>query len=526
MVSQKALPFHYEMENQSRGATAWAGLLAIEGLFYGLGLHHSIGKHIKARPTQGYSDVEQILSLVLLNLAGGSSVDDIDHLEGDAGLSKLHALAAARDLLPRGKALLSRWRSATERSFPSPSAIRSYLRTFDDPGDSSKRGKGKAFVPLPKGHLSGFRGVIRDLLAALQRKSPESVATLDQDATFLPTDYEGALYSYKGEKSYQAFNTYWAEQEMMIHSEFRDGNVPPGYDQLRLFRESLSQLPAGVKTVRLRSDTAGYQTNLLRYCAEGKNERFGRIDFAISHPVGRDFREAVKALPEEAWTPLYKTVGKGRNARSVFSGQEYAEVPYVTNSLSTKRDGPDYRFLALRERFIDLDRFAGFSGEAPGQQLLPEVAEEQFPSLRKLHLEVLDGKCYKIFSIVTTMDWDGEELIRWQRQRCGKSEEMHHILKDELAGGSMPSRHFGACAAWWWISVLALNVMNIFRRQVLPARWARCRPKTLRFRVLAVAGRLVRHARQWAVKLSGHAPAAALLEQAQWSLERFCRLQP
>ncbi|MBL3572277.1 MAG: hypothetical protein JMJ88_00840, partial [Synergistaceae bacterium] len=47
MVSQKALPFHYEMENQSRGATAWAGLLAIEGLFYGLGLHHSIGKHIK-----------------------------------------------------------------------------------------------------------------------------------------------------------------------------------------------------------------------------------------------------------------------------------------------------------------------------------------------------------------------------------------------------------------------------------------------------------------------------------------------
>jgi hypothetical protein len=50
---------------------------------------------IKARPTQGYSDVEQILSLVLLSLAGGSSVDDIDHLEGDGGVSKRHALAAA-----------------------------------------------------------------------------------------------------------------------------------------------------------------------------------------------------------------------------------------------------------------------------------------------------------------------------------------------------------------------------------------------------------------------------------------------
>ena len=78
MVSQKALPFHYAIESQSQGITAWAGLLAIEGLFYGLGLPHSIRKHIKARPTQGYSDVQQILSLVLLNIAGGSAVDDMD----------------------------------------------------------------------------------------------------------------------------------------------------------------------------------------------------------------------------------------------------------------------------------------------------------------------------------------------------------------------------------------------------------------------------------------------------------------
>ena len=78
MVSQKALPFHYAIESQSQGITAWAGLLAIEGLFYGLGLPLSIRKHIKARPTQGYSDVQQILSLVLLNIAGGSAVDDMD----------------------------------------------------------------------------------------------------------------------------------------------------------------------------------------------------------------------------------------------------------------------------------------------------------------------------------------------------------------------------------------------------------------------------------------------------------------
>ena len=39
-----------------------------------------------------------------------------------------------------------------------------------------------------------------------------------------------------------------------MHSEFRDGNVPAGFDQLRVFKEALGCLPEGVKKVRLRSD--------------------------------------------------------------------------------------------------------------------------------------------------------------------------------------------------------------------------------------------------------------------------------
>jgi hypothetical protein len=43
----------------------------------------------------------------------------------------------------------------------------------------------------------------------------------------------------------------------MLHTEFRDGNVPAGYEQLRILKEALTYLPAGIKKVRLRSDTAG-----------------------------------------------------------------------------------------------------------------------------------------------------------------------------------------------------------------------------------------------------------------------------
>jgi len=44
--------------------------------------------------------------------------------------------------------------------------------------------------------------------------------------------------------------------------------VPAGFEQLRVFKEALDCLPEQVKTVRLRSDTADYQHNLLRYIGD------------------------------------------------------------------------------------------------------------------------------------------------------------------------------------------------------------------------------------------------------------------
>ena len=42
---------------------------------------------------------------------------------------------------------------------------------------------------------------------------------------------------------------------------------------------------------------------------------------------------------------------------------------------------------------------------------------------------------------------DGEKLIHWHWARCGKAEEAHAITKNDLAGGHLPSGHFGGKAA-------------------------------------------------------------------------------
>lgn len=32
------------------------------------------------------------------------------------------------------------------------------------------------------------------------------------------------------------------------------------------------------------------------------------------------------------------------------------------------------------------------------------------------------------------------------------------MMKDDLAGGKLPSSDFGTNAAWWWIMIIALNL--------------------------------------------------------------------
>ena len=39
-------------------------------------------------------------------------------------------------------------------------------------------------------------------------------------------------------------------------------------------------------------------------------------------------------------------------------------------------------------------------------------------------------------------------------------------------------------------------------RMVLPVNWERCRATTVRYRLYACAGQIVRHVRQWTLKLN------------------------
>ncbi len=387
-MAQGILPFKYELERSEVGMTALAGLPLYLDLAKAVGLSQSIQRHVRVRDKgQGWTDAQVVMALIMLNLAGGEHVEDLRGLEQDEGWCRILRQVEMHGLKRKvRRALERRWRKERRRTVPSASAVFRYLAAFHEEVEERVRRAGKAFIPNPNVYLAGLARVNEDLVAYMQSRSPQKTATLDMDATLVETLKAAALYGYQHFKAYQPLNTYWAEQGIVLHSEFRDGNVPAGYEQLRVLKQALALLPQGVESVRLRSDTAGYQHDLLRYCERGENERFGRIEFAISCDVTGEFKKAVRQVAESQWQPIYRE----ENGERVQTGREWAEVCFVPNKISHSKHGLEYRYLATREPLRQLD--------LPG---MGEQAKLPFQTLE------LNRHRYKIFGMVTNMDWEG-----------------------------------------------------------------------------------------------------------------------
>jgi hypothetical protein len=147
-----------------------------------------------------------------------------------------------------------------------------------------------------------------------------------------------------------------------------------------------------------------------------------------------------------------------------------------------------------------------------------EPAQLPFPTM------LFDESRYKVFGVVTNRSLPGEELIHWHRERCGKSEAAHGVMKSDL--GLRPD---------------ALGPIRGQRRLVgdRGARFQFERPDDtpgaarglgtkapearLRFGLISIAGRVLGHARRLIVRLAEGHPASALLIEVR---SRILRLAP
>ncbi len=177
---------------------------------------------------------------------------------------------------------------------------------------------------------------------------------------------------------------------------------------------------------------------------------------------------------------------------------------FVPNELCHSKDAPVYRYLAKRQRLEEQPSLPGM--EEPEQLELP------FPTI-----EIRENR-YKVFGVVTNIkytDMNGEDVIHWLHERCGKSEEVHAVMKEDLAGGKLPSADFGVNAAWWWIMIISLNLNGMMKRVVLDSCMVTKRMKAIRFSIINIPGKVINHSRSLILRLSKGHPAYKIFVEAR-----------
>jgi hypothetical protein len=115
-------------------------------------------------------------------------------------------------------------------------------------------------------------------------------------------------------------------------------------------------------------------------------------------------------------------------------------------------------------------------------------------------------------------DWSDSQVIHWYNQRAEDSENRIKELKLDFGGDTLPCSDFNANALYFLISALSFNLFALMR-QLLPEELASHRAMTIRWRLYAIAAKVVKTGRQLFVKLQ--AKHQTLLEQVLAALRRF-----
>lgn len=396
--------------------TASSGLALLMTFAKGIGLGKQLDLrfcHLKRRQ-RGYSVSAKILSFLQMIIKGGDRLSDIDLLRADPGLLALLRMEAV----------------------PRPNTL----------ADLARRFRRRDIHRLAE---CGMRLAVR----ALRSRKVQRVV-LDIDSTLVESGVRIAERTYEG---FRGFNPLLGMvrsggMSLAAFSVFRPGNAAPQSHNLSLVRKIYRYLREHLPQVRVlvRSDSAGYNYRLMRYCDQE------RIEFVIA---GRE---------SEAIFQIIQGIQRWERLRG---GRANEEVGEGLHFIGPEKEGAVYRLIVVRKRNDQ-------------RALFPEFEYS-----------------YRLY--VTNTDWSRHTVVRFYRKR-GDAENVIRELKEGYAADHILSEEFLANAVFFQLQLLAYNLVEVFKYAHLDRSWWRLRIKQLRYRLINIAGVVARHAHRTVLRLSVH----------------------
>ena len=321
-------------------------------------------------------------------------------------------------------------------------------------------------------------GAAGQLLAGL-------VLDLDASIVVCHSEKESAAATFKSTFGYHPILAFCDNSGEFLAGLLRPGNAGANTaaDHITVLDQALAQIPDAHRhgvPVLIRADGAGCSKAFLAHIRSLRDQAVA-TEFTVGWAVTGRERDAIDKLPDTAWTDAIDAEGRPRD------GAHVAELTGLLPAGTLADYPPGTRILVRRER------------PHPGAQL--DAFEER------------DGWRYQCLATDTPA---GQLAFLDARHRAHARVEDRIRCAKDTGLGRFPSRTFAINAAWLTTVMLAVDLLAWTQTMLLhdqPAL-ARAEPKTLRYRLLHVAARLVRGGRRLRLRLDANWPWAAQLAAA------------
>jgi hypothetical protein len=314
---------------------------------------------------------------------------------------------------------------------------------------------------------------------------PGLVIDVDASIVVCHSEKESAAPTFKHTFGYHPILAFLDNSGEFLAGLLRPGNAGANTaaDHITVLDEALAQVPDAHRhgvPVLVRADGAGCTKVFLAHIRSLRGDGVG-TEFSVGWAVTGRERTAIDRLPQMAWTDAVDADGRVRDGAAV------AELTGMLPAGTLTDYPPGTRILVRRER------------PHPGAQL--DAFEER------------DGWRYQC---IATDTGAGQLVFLDTRHRAHARVEDRIRCSKDTGLDRFPSRTFAINAAWLTAVMLAVDLLVWTQTTLLHDQpdLAKAEPKTLRYRLLHVAARLVRGGRRLRLRLDQHWPWAATLAAA------------
>ena len=338
---------------------------------------------------------------------------------------------------------------------------------------------------------------IWDLIAARHGQIPAAraggrdlgeviVIRLDATIVIAHSDKEQAKGTFKGTWGFHPLTAWCDNTGESLAVLLRPGNAGANTaaDHIAVADAAIAQIPARYRRrMLITCDGAGSTHALVDHITALNARRGYQVHFSVGLDFDERIRDVLPKLPGSAWTPALEADGSPRPG---------AQVAELTGLLRHSAGGdrfakwpPDMRILVRREN------------PHPGAQL----------SLFEQH----EGKRYQVTATSTPGGQAQFLEARHRTQarveariRCAKATGLRHL----------PSRNYQVNTAWCQAASIACDLLAWLRLLALDGDLATAEPKTLRYRILHAAARIVKGQRRRYLRIPPSWPWARHITEA------------